>query len=239
MSALERWQDATSQNITSAQTTGYRKRTVEFSSQVAGKWNIRPDAKNAGPENEHEVLFTKVTTGINFMTGETQPTRRELDVAIQGDGFFEMDGPNGQKLYTRSGEFRMTPERVLVGAGGLPVLTEGGNQITLLPGGGSITINRDGTIFQGTTSLGKISVQKFSNTNGLIPTGGGMFIARPDAGKESVDQPELMQGYLEQSNVQPLREMVDLVLISRAYEANQKIITAADEQMGKTIQALG
>ncbi|MBX3738115.1 MAG: flagellar hook-basal body protein [Candidatus Didemnitutus sp.] len=239
MSALERWQDATSQNITSAQTTGYRKRTVEFSSQVAGKWNIRPDAKNAGPENEHAVLFTKVTTGINFMTGETQPTRRELDVAIQGDGFFEMDGPGGQKLYTRSGEFRMTPERTLVGAGGLPVLTEGGNQITMLPGGGAITINRDGTIFQGSTALGKLGIYKFSNPAALMPTAGGMFVAGPEAGKDNMSDPELMQGYLEQSNVQPLREMVDLVLISRAYEANQKIITSADEQMEKTLQALG
>jgi len=239
MSALERWQDATSQNITSAQTTGYRKRTVEFSSQVAGKWNLRPDAKNAGPEDEHAVLFTKVTTGINFMTGETQPTRRELDVAIQGDGFFEMDGPNGQKFYTRSGEFRMTPERTLVGAGGLPVLTEGGNQITMLPGGGAITINRDGTIFQGSTALGKLGIYKFSNPAALMPTAGGMFVALPEAGKDSMSNPELMQGYLEQSNVQPLREMVDLVLISRAYEANQKIITSADEQMEKTLQALG
>lgn len=239
MSALERWQDATSQNITSAQTTGYRKRTVQFSTDVAGKWNIRPDVKNAGPENEHSVLFTRVTTGINFMTGETQPTRRELDVAIQGDGFFEMDAPNGQKLYTRSGEFRMTPERTLVGAGGLPVLTEGGNQITMLPGGGAITINRDGTIFQGATALGKISVQRFTNPGALMPTAGGMFVAGPNAGKEAVDEPELMQGYLEQSNVQPLREMVDLVLISRAYEANQKIITTADQQMEKTLQALG
>lgn len=239
MSALERWQDVVSQNITAAQTSGYRKRTVEFSAQVAGKWNIRPDAKNAGPENEHQVLFTKVTTGINYLTGETQPTRRELDVAIQGDGFFEMNGPNGQKLYTRSGELRVTPERVLVGAGGLEVLSTAGSPIVMLPGGGPVTINRDGTVFQGNTSLGKLSVQKFSNTAALIPTAAGMFIEGPNAGKEAVDQPELMQGYLEQSNVQPLREMVDLVLISRAYEANQKIITTADQQMEKTLQALG
>ena len=239
LSALERWQDAVSQNITSAQTAGFRKRTVQFSTQNAGKWNINPYAKNAGAENEHQVLFTKINTGINFLTGETQPTRRELDVAIQGDGFFEMNGPDGQKLYTRNGEFRVTPERVLVGAGGLEVLSEGGSPIVTLPGGGAITVNRDGTIFQGATSLGKISIQKFSNTAALMPTVAGLFVAGPNAGKESVDEPELMQGYLEQSNVQPLREMVDLVLISRAYEANQKIITTADKQMEKTLEALG
>jgi flagellar basal body rod protein FlgG len=239
LSALERWQDAVSQNITSAQTTGFRKRTVQFSTEVAGKWNINPNAKNSGPENEHAVLFTHVTTGINFLTGETQPTRRELDVAIQGDGFFEMNGPDGQKLYTRSGEFRVTPERVLVGAGGLEVMTEGGSPITMLPGGGAITINRDGTVFQGATSLGKLAIHKFANPGALIPTAAGMFIETPGAGREPVDEPELMQGYLEQSNVQPLREMVDLVLISRAYEANQKIITTADKQMEKTLEALG
>lgn len=239
MSALERWQDAVSQNITSAQTTGFRKRTVQFSTEVAGKWNINPDIKNGGPENEHAVLFTRVTNGINYLTGETQPTRRELDVAIQGDGFFEMNGPDGQKLYTRNGEFRITPERVLVGAGGLEVMTEGGNPIVVLPGGGALTINRDGTVFQGATPLGKLSIQKFANTGALRPTAGGMFLEGPGAGRESVDEPELMQGYLEQSNVQPLREMVDLVLISRAYEANQKIISTADQQMEKTLQALG
>ena len=82
-------------------------------------------------------------------------------------------------------------------------------------------------------------VQKFSNTAALVPSAGGMFVAGAGAGKSSVDQPELMQGYLEQSNVQPLREMVDLVIISRAYEANQKMITTIDQQMQKALEALG
>ena len=100
-------------------------------------------------------------------------------------------------------------------------------------------INRDGTVFQGATALGKLAIHKFANPGALIPTAAGMFIETPGAGREPVDEPELMQGYLEQSNVQPLREMVDLVLISRAYEANQKIITTADKQMEKTLEALG
>ena len=239
MSALERWQDTVAQNITSAQTAGYRKRTVQFSSEVAGKWNLNPYAKASGPENEQVALFTRVNGGINFLTGETQPTRRELDVAIQGEGFFELKGPDDQTFYTRNGEFRVTPERKLVGAGGLEVLTTGGDAITLLPGGGPVTINQDGSVFQGSVSLGKLAVTRFENNNLLTPTAGGMFLAAPNLKKETVDEPELMQGYLEQSNVQPLREMVDLVLISRAYEANQKIITTADQQMEKTLQALG
>jgi flagellar basal-body rod protein FlgF len=239
LSALERWQDAVSQNITASQTSGYRKRTVEFSSQVAGRWNLDPDARNSGPENEVNAVFTHVTTGINFQTGETQPTRRELDVAIQGEGFFELQQVDGTKAYTRSGEFRMRPDRTLVSSGDLEVMTNDGNPVVLLPGAGTVTINRDGTISQGTTVLGRLSIQTFANPNALIPAAGGMFFSTPAAGMSAVDEPELMQGYLEQSNVQPLREMVDLVLISRAYEANQKMITTIDQQMQKTLDALG
>jgi len=238
LSALERWQDAVAQNITSAQTTGFRKRTVEFSTETAGKWNLDPSGKGRTGD-EIPALFTHTTSGINFLTGETEPTRRELDVAIQGDGFFEVQRPDGTKAYTRSGEFRLRADRTLVTAGDNEVLTEGGAPVVLVPGAGPLTINRDGTLFQGTTSIGRLSLQKFARPEALVPSAGGLFVATPGAGMRPVEQPELMQGYLEQSNVQPLREMVDLVLISRAYEANQKIITTADQQMQKTLDALG
>jgi flagellar basal-body rod protein FlgF len=239
LSALERWQDAVAQNITSSQTSGYRKRTVDFSSEVAGKWNVDPEAKNGGAENEINAVFTHANSGINFQNGETQPTRRELDVAIQGDGFFEVRKPDGTMAYTRSGEFRLRPDRTLVNSANLEVMTDGGNPIVLLPSGGALNINDDGTLSQGTTVLGKLSIQRFANPEALVPTAGDMFLAGPGAGKSAVEEPEIIQGYLEQSNVQPLREMVDLVLISRAYEANQKIITSVDQQMQKTLDALG
>jgi flagellar basal-body rod protein FlgF len=238
LAALERWQDNVSQNITSAQTTGYRKRTIQFSTQNAGE--IHPDANSkAGLDAGVPAVFPRTSAGINFLSGETMPTRRELDIAIQGEGFFEIQMPDGEKAYTRSGEFRLRPDRTLVTAAGLEVLSTNGDPFVLLPGGGAIVVNQDGTVFQGNISLGKISIQRFENTAALIPSSGGMFKAGPGAGMEQVDEPDLMQGYLEQSNVQPLREMVDLVLISRAYEANQKMITAIDQQLEKALQALG
>jgi flagellar basal body rod protein FlgG len=238
MAALERWQDSVSQNITSGQTSGYRKRTIGFSTETAG--TLQPDDRaKLGVDGGMPALFPKTSAGINFLSGETMPTRRELDVAIQGEGFFEMRMPDGTMAYTRSGEFRLRPDRTLVSAAGLEVMTEGGDPIVLLPGQGQIVINQDGTVIQGAARLGKLSIQKFSNPAALIPTTGGMFVAGAGAGKSSVDEPDLMQGYLEQSNVQPLREMVDLVLISRAYEANQKMITTIDQQMQKALEALG
>lgn len=238
LSALERWQDSVAQNITSSQVTGYRKRTVNFSTQPAGEIQSDP-RRPVGHDAGTAALFPKVNTGINFVTGETQPTRRELDVAIQGDGFFEVQRPDGSKAYTRNGEFRLRSDRTLVTASGDEVLSTGGAPITFLPNGGTPVINLDGTVFQGETALGKISVQKFADNARLIPAPGGYFVSSPGMDAQPVDNPELLQGYLEGSNVTPLREMVDLVLISRAYEANQKMINTLDQQMQKALDALG
>lgn len=238
LSALERWQDVVAQNITSSQTTAYRKRTVSFSTQAAGSLQTDPSAR-AGQDGGLPSLFPKVSTGIDYLNGETQPTRRELDVAIQGQGFFEIQRSDGSMVYTRSGEFRMRSDRMLVTATGDEVMSEAGAPITLLPNGAPVVINQDGTLFQGETPLGKLAVKKFADNAVLTPIAGGFFTAPEGVQPESVDEPELLQGYLEGSNVTPLREMVDLVLISRAYEANQKIITTVDQQMQKTLDALG
>src|SRR5476651_2481604 len=105
LSALEKWQDAVAQNVTSGQVTGYRKRTVEFSTQTGGEWQLDPSNKNG--DSGIPAVFPKATPGISFSTGETQPTGRDLDVAIQGDGFFEVQLADGTKGYTRSGEFNV------------------------------------------------------------------------------------------------------------------------------------
>ncbi|MDB6094000.1 MAG: hypothetical protein JWM32_1562 [Verrucomicrobia bacterium] len=238
LSALERWQDSVSQNIASSQMAGYRKRTVNFSTQEAGE--IQSDPKGRiGHEEGDAMLFPKVNTGINFVSGETQPTRRELDVAIQGDGFFELQRADGTKVYTRNGEFHLTAERTIVSSSGDNVMTESGSPLTLVAGGGEVVINQDGTVFQGTTSIGKFAVKRFADNSMLAPSAGGSFVPSGGAAPLTVEEPELLQGYLEGSNVTPLREMVDLVLISRAYEANQKVITTVDQQMQKTLDALG
>lgn len=239
LSALEKWQDAVAQNITASQSVGYRKQTVEFTGESVGKWRLAPAARGRQPDNEVEALFTQAKRGVNFSTGEQQPTQRDLDVAIQGDGFFAVRQPDGTTMYTRTGEFRLRPDRTVVSTAGCELMTEAGMPVVLMPGEGNLVVNRDGSLFQGSTALGKLSIQKFANPEALVPVAGGLFMAPPEAGIAPVEAPELMQGYLEQSNVQPMREMVDLVLISRAYEANEKVITTVDQQMEKTLEALG
>ena len=238
LSALERWQDSVAQNITSSQVSGYRKRTADFSALAAG--SLQTDAQTRlGRDAGTPLLFPNVSTGINFSSGETQPTRRELDVAIQGDGFFEVQRPDGSRAYTRNGEFHITADRTLVTTSGDPVLNDGGSPVTLLPGAGSVVINQNGTMVQGDTAIGRLAVQKFADNSKLVPGESGYFIPSDGMAAQPVSQPELLQGYLEGSNVTPMREMVDLVLISRAYEANQKIITTTDDRMQKTLDALG
>lgn len=238
LTAIERWQDVVSQNITSGQTTAYRKRTVNFSSELSGEVQTDPRGQ-VGDGNGTPAIFPKVNTGINFKSGETEPTRRDLDLALQGEGFFEVKLPDQSRAYTRSGEFQMRPDRTLVTGGGQEVMSTTGRPIVLLADGGAITIEQDGTILQGGAQLGKLAVKKFSDPGQLSPVADGYFSAPAGVEAQVVAKPEVLQGYLEGSNTSSLREMVDMVLISRAYEANQKIISTADQTMQKTLDALG
>jgi flagellar basal body rod protein FlgG len=237
LSALERWQDVVAQNITSGQVSGYRKRTVEFSTQPAGGWQLDPNAQ-AGADLSQEALFPKATNGISFTPGEAQPTGRDLDVAIQGPGYFQVQMPDGTTTYTRAGEFSARADHSLVCAGGL-VMNGQGSPITLQSDTAKVTINPDGSIVQNGAPVGRIGVFKFADESALTPIAGGMFVAKTDNPPEPLSKPILTQGSLEGSNVAPLREMVNLVLISRAYDANQRVITNADEQMQKELDALG
>lgn len=238
LSALEQWQEVVSRNITSSDQTAYRKRTISFSSQLSGELQTDP-RRPVGRDAGIGMLFPKVNRGISFVYGETQPTRRDMDVAIQGDGFFEVQRPDGSKVYTRSGEFRMRPDRTLVTSSGDEVLSTAGAPIILQATGGALVVNENGTLVQGSTPIGRFSIQKFADNAQLLPLSGGAFAAPEGMAPEAVDNPSLLQGYVEGSNTSSLREMVDLVLISRAYEANQKMISTIDQQMGKALEALG
>jgi flagellar basal body rod protein FlgG len=235
LSALERWQDAVAQNITSSQVSGFRKRTVEFSGMPMGEMQTEEHGKLGEGQ---PAMFPKATYGINFQSGETTPTGRDLDIAIQGEGFIQVQTPDGTSAYTRAGELHIRSDRTLVLNDSTPVLSDSGSPITLLPQGGEIVIAPDGSLTQGGNALGRLGVVRFADNSKLMPVGNGMFSAG-DMAPIPVDKPQVLQGYLEGSNVTPLREMVALVQIARAYEANQKIITTQDQTMQHTLDSLG
>lgn len=236
LSALERWQSVVSQNITSSQVAGFKKRTIEFETELMGE--VESAQKTNGRNEMQPAYFPRTRFGINYTGGEVTPTGRDLDAAIQGEGFFVLRGPNGQQLYTRSGELAMRSDRTIIHSSGTEILAEGGVPLQGLPTGGKLVINSDGTVFQGDVQLGKLQVVKFQNMAGLFPAGNSGFVA-PGQDPIPVEAPEVIQGYLEGSNVSPMREMIDLVKIARAYEANQKIITTRDNALEKALEKLG
>lgn len=233
LGALERWQEATAHNIASSSTPGFRKREVEFSVDGVG---AIPSGKANGNTTQ-SAQFPSSRVSVNFKPGQFVGTGRELDVAIRGEGFFEVQTADGGRAYTRSGSFYTNNERTLVDAQGNSVLGEGGAPIQLLQEGGQLAIAPDGTISQGDRAIGKLTIQRFDNQQALVPLSGGLFAANGQA-PQTVEQPSLMQGSLETSNVQPVEEMVNLIQISRAYEAAQKVITSRDDTMDKTIKAI-
>ncbi|HEU5081273.1 MAG TPA: flagellar hook basal-body protein [Opitutaceae bacterium] len=235
LTALERWQDAVTQNITASQVSGFKKRTVEFSGTEMGEIN---DGDGKDGISQSGVL-PKASYGVNFQAGETQPTGRPLDVAIQGEGFFKVQTPAGDQVFTRAGELHLSPDHTLINKDGNAILSDQGSPITLQPEGGDPVISDDGTVKQGDNQIGKIGVFRFENVHDLNPLGGGQFTPAKDQEVIGVDRPMVLQGYLENSNVTPLREMVSLVQISRAYEANQKLISSRDQTMQRTLETLG
>ncbi|HEY1763542.1 MAG TPA: flagellar hook-basal body protein [Opitutaceae bacterium] len=234
LSALERWQDAVSQNIGSSQVPGYRGRTVSFSAQDNGQFTMETASGGAQPAS-----FPTATKGINFKPGEMQPTGRSLDFSIQGNGFFKVQMADGTQAYTRNGSFSERSDGTIVNSSNFPVLSDQGAPIVINPAQGPVTVTQDGTVSQGDTQLGRLSVTSFSNTGGLIPISGGLLLSSSSAGAAAADHPGVLQGYIESSNVSPLFEMVNLVQVSRAYEANQKVISNADQRAQKTMDALG
>lgn len=235
LTALERWQDAVSQNITASQVTGFKKRTVEFSGIPMGEIN----AGSGSSRDVQSGVLPKATYGINFLAGETRSTGNNLDVALQGDGFLEIQTASGAHAYTRCGELHVLADRSLATSDGSILLSDGGSPITLQPQGGELSISADGLVSQGDTQLGRIGVVKFADSSKLLPTGSGYFAAPPAAQPSPVEKPMVLQGYLESSNVSPLREMVSLIQIARAYESNQKLITSRDQTLAKVLETLG
>ncbi len=238
LTALERWQDAVTQNITSSQVSGFKKRTVEFSGSSMGQIN-------AGAANSkiQAGILPKATFGVSFQPGTMEPTAKPTDMAIQGDGFFQVQTPDGQKVFTRDGQFHVNADRTLVTKDGESVLSDSGTPITLQADAGEVAVAADGTISQttatGSTQVGKIGVYSFADNSALTSVGNGLFAAPAGVAATPVEKPTILSGYLEQSNVSAVGEMISLVQISRAYEANQKMITSQDDTMGKALDALG
>lgn len=239
LTALERWQDVTAQNVTASQVTGYRKRTVEFSGVAMGAIQSDPNKSKIGNTDTPQPLFPKASYGVSFRNGENFPTQRPLDFAIEGDGFFELRRPDGSLTYTREGTFHISPERKLISRDGFELMTKDGNPVQLVPGAGDLTIVEDGLLVQGSTQIGRLGLKNFEKPEDFKPVAAGAFDLVEGAEAVEAENFAIIQGHLEGSNVTPMQEMIALVQIARAYEANQKSMTTQDQILGRAIETLG
>jgi len=236
LAAYEKWQTVTSQNIAASSMAGYKKTEVSFESVASDMMKVNSSGSMA---SESKGVMPRVDTKTNFTQGQLHRTGSELDFAIQGNGFFQIQRENGDIGYTRNGEFQLGPDRKLVTKQGLPVMGDSG-PIVLNPGGGAISINSEGSILQGAQIVGKLAIADSKNPQDLRRLGDVMFgSATPGQKLDKMENPQIVNGYVEASNVTPLTEMVNLITVSRAYEASQKAMINDGESTDKAIQILG
>ena len=235
LSTLEKWQASISQNLASSSVAGFKKSNFAIESDTSLKPKYTPDGLSAA---RHTGGMPTQTTSVNFSPGDTKLTGKATDLAIGGPGFFQVKSEDGKNLYTRDGEFHFNSENMLVTKQGLPVIGDAG-EITIDPERGPVTFSRDGTISQGANQLGKVSLYDFEKTDGLIRVEGGFF--EPSEGLEPTPLEKIVinQGAIESSNVTPMSEMVNLITVSRAYEAAQRAMTSHDDLISKAIGTLG
>ena len=233
--------DVISNNLANTNTTGYKMTKLQFQDLLyqntreagaqQGGGNMLPSSLQVGQGS------VPVATERLFTQGDLTQTGNNLDVAIQGQGFFEVQMPDGTLSYTRDGSFKTDAQGRVVTSDGYPV--QGGFQ-PVPAGTTAITITASGaatyTTASGNTNF-QIQLARFINPGGLDAVGHNLYKETQASGTAELGTPaengfgELQQGSLELSNVSVVQEMVNLILAQRAYEVNSKAVQAADEMM--------
>ena len=248
MLAQEQNIEVIANNIANMRTTGYKRQRAEFEdllyehvrrigTQTSTQGNILPVGVDLGSG-------TRLVGTPRIMTqGTLTQTGGELDVAVRGEGFFKIQLPDGTFAYTRDGSFQMDAQGRIVTAQG-NVVQPG---ITIPQNSSSLTINSQGqvsVIVAGATQptvLGQLTLTRFINKAGLLPIGDNLFTETPASGTpqdglaQTDGMGDIQQGNLEQSNVEPVKEIADLIASQRAYEMNSKVISATDQMLQSVI----
>jgi len=248
MEAQQTKLDVTAHNIANVSTAGFKKSRAEFADlmyQVERPAGAATGAATAAPSGTEVGLGVRVAgTPRTYTEGELSQTGNALDVAIQGNGFFQITMPDGTTAYTRNGAFQLDAEGKIVDHEGHALAGD----LQVPPEASAVTVASDGTVtatVPGATepvSVGQIQVATFANPAGLEPLGDTLFKATTASGSPIEGPPgeggagSLLQGSLELSNVNVVEEMVDLISGQRAYEINTRVIKAADDMLGQTAQ---
>jgi flagellar basal-body rod protein FlgG len=240
--------DVIANNLANVSTNGY-KRTRAVFEDLLYQTLRQPGAASSQQTTIPSGLMLgtgvrPVATEHIFTQGSLQRTDNSLDMAINGQGFFQVQMPDGTLAYTRDGSFQMDSTGQLVTASGYPLSPA----ITIPSNATSVTISRDGIVSvllagsTGTTQLGNIQLASFVNPGGLQSTGENLFVETASSGTATPNTPGangsglLNQGYVETSNVNVAEELVSMIQTQRAYELNSKAIQTSDNMLGRLTQ---
>ncbi len=164
--------------------------------------------------------------------GRLEVTDNSLDLALRGEGMFVVTTPDGDR-YTRDGHFRLNETGQIVTEEGYPLQGQGGTPLVIAAEDSSIDIGRDGTVSSGRGAIGKIRVVQFASPSALQPSGGGLVTT--DALPQEVAAPEMIQGMIEKSNVEPISEIERMIRIQRTYDQAKLIVDREDERIRKVV----
>lgn len=234
---------AIANHLANVNTTGFKKDRVAFQDlfyQIQTQPGAQVDATNQSPSGIQLGTGVKIMgTQKIFTSGDLSTTSNEMDMAINGQGFFQIQLANGETAYTRDGNFELDSSGKIVNSSGLPLIPE----ITVPSTATAVTVGTDGTVtatISGQTTaqtLGQIKLVSFINPTGLEATGGNLYKATeasgdPVEGTAGEDALGTIKQYaLENSNVSVVDEMVDMMSTQRAYEMNAKVVSASDEML--------
>lgn len=234
--------DIMSNNLANADTTGFKKEgstSQAYSEVMAVKIKDLTENPNTPKKLGNMSLGVKIgETYTDFSQGSLRDTGNTYDIALGGKGFFNIEFTNKSgetsTKYTRDGGFTITKEGYLVTKDGDYVLGENG-RIQLSTTAGTTVFDRNGDIYQDDRLVASLKISDFEDTNYLTHYGETMWDVKEGAVEIDAADPEIHQGYLEMSNASVVKEMVNMITISRQYESNQKMLTTFDDIMEKTM----
>jgi len=248
MEAQQTQLDTISHNLANVATNGFKRSHAIFEDLIYQ--NLRQSGANT---TEQTQLPTGLQVGLGvrpvatsriYSQGNLQQTTNNLDLAIKGNGFFQIQQPDGTTAYTRDGSFQLDANGQIVTNNGYTLLPG----ITVPPGAQSITIGNDGTVsvlLSGNTApqtVGQVQLANFINPAGLDPKGQNLFTETASSGAANSGAPNanglgaLQQGFVETSNVNVVEELVSMIQTQRAYELNSKAVKTSDEMLQKLAQ---
>ncbi|HWL09046.1 MAG TPA: flagellar hook basal-body protein [Planctomicrobium sp.] len=233
MESSVRQHELIAQNLANAQMPGYRRQSIRHASM---EHHFDDDLRNAVQFQAMGTSSQEIMT--DFSSGVMEKTGHPFDVAIEGNGFFVIDGPSGP-LYTRNGVFQVDSEGRIVTADNLPVQGKGGDiTIPADTSTASIHIDGEGRVFAGNMEIGQLDIVSFADPNRLTRSGATLFEAPADMRPQESDA-QILQGSRERANVTPVQELVEMIAAQRRQEAAQKSMSLLIESLGKHINVQG